>query len=339
MDIKEKVVRTIKEHDLLKKGDKIVLGFSGGPDSTALLFAISEYARANSWTVFPVHINHMLRPGEAERDMKFSIDTAQKLCEDTDGSVKLCRCFTFDCGKLAAEQGMTTEEMGRKLRYEAYRTVAKEIGADAIALAHNAGDQAETILFRILRGTGTDGLSGMAYKRNDEGGIPIVRPLMDCTREEIEAYLEKNKIEFVTDSTNLEPVYQRNRIRLELLPYLAKEFNPNITETLNRLGAIAAEDRDFIRDYAAEACEACVIEREEGKHVVLSRKVLEKLHNAVRFRVYNLCMKELGLESDVSRTHLLEIEKVRLSNNPRAWTPVVANYRVERDHDKLTFIK
>ncbi|MDD7216480.1 MAG: tRNA lysidine(34) synthetase TilS, partial [Firmicutes bacterium] len=238
--MKKKILKTIREHNLITEGMHIVLGLSGGPDSVCLFSVLTELAGEMNLTLHPVHINHRFRPGAAEEDQAY----VEELCRSNGLS---CRSFVYDCPAMAREQKLTPEEAGRKARYEAFFKVAGEIHASgvpaskiAVAVAQNANDQCETILFRILRGTGTDGLSGIAYKRKGQGGFHVIRPLLDITRDEIEKYCADRNLNPRIDHTNSETVYTRNRIRLELIPYLADNFNSNIVETVNRLGRIAA---------------------------------------------------------------------------------------------------
>ena len=263
MDVKQKVLDTIKKHNLLQNGTHIVLGLSGGPDSVCLFDVLCEIACEINLTIHPVHVNHKFRPGAAEEDQKY----VEALCRQR-GLV--CKSFVVDCNKLAQEEGLTSEEAGRKVRYEAFIKTAAEIagrtnctkheaqGKIVIAVAQNANDQAETILFRMLRGTGTDGLAGIAYKRY-EGDVPVIRPLLDVTRDEIEKYCEARNLSPRIDHTNKEAIYARNKIRLELLPYLAENFNVNIIETIDRLGRNAACDKEFLNEEAEHALAAALV--------------------------------------------------------------------------------
>ena len=161
----EKVRRTVEEHKLISKGQHIVVGLSGGPDSVCLFHILMRLRKEYDLTIHPVHINHKFRPGAAERDQAY----VEELCRKNGLE---CRTFVVDCNVMADELHMTSEEAGRKARYDAFYQVANEVGMHEdvkIAVAQNANDQAETILFRLLRGTGTDGLAGIAYERKERG--------------------------------------------------------------------------------------------------------------------------------------------------------------------------
>ena len=317
------VRQTIRSHDLIHKGDHIVLGLSGGPDSVCLFHVLQRLAAELELTIHPVHVNHQFRPGAAERDQAY----VEKLCA---GAGLVCRSFVVDVNAMAKELGMTSEEAGRKARYDAFVQVAAE-AAEAvpaaprvvIAVAQNANDQAETILHRILRGTGTDGLSGIAYKRS-ERGIPVIRPLLDVARSEIEDYCAANDLEPVIDHTNNEPIYTRNKIRLEILPLL-EQYNPNIIAGLTRLGRIAAADKDCLWQQAEAAygklriaggaemagCNASGAE-EGGGSIVLDREGLATLPAAIRHRVIAKAFGEAGLVSDISEERLQAADAIIL---------------------------
>ena len=263
--------------------------------------------------LYPVHINHKFRPGAAERDQ----DYVENLCAEHG-----IRCTTVvrDCGKLAAELGMTDEEAGRKVRYDAFRSVAEEIAAGRdgespvspehikIAVAQNANDQAETILFRLLRGTGPDGLAGIAYSRS-EGRFRVIRPVLDITRSEIESYCRDNRLDPVIDHTNSETVYARNRIRLELLPLLERDYNPGIMSALVRLGRIAADDKDYLCQQTEETYRQAVITEGEDS-VALDLDKVRNGHRAVRHRLLMKALEITGLGSDVTEERLAAADRI-----------------------------
>ena len=226
MDLKLKVRDTIKDNELIAQGDKVLLALSGGPDSLCLLHILHDLQGMLNFSLSALHVNHCIRGAAADADEAFLLEHCKEL------GVEL---FTerVDVPALAKESGKTEEECGRDVRYR----LLKEKGFDKIAVAHNKNDQAETVLMRIVRGTGVKGLAGMEYKREDG----VIRPLLDVERAEIEKYCEDNKLEPRIDSTNSETEYTRNRIRLELIPYLQK-YNPNIIDSLTRLADSARDD-------------------------------------------------------------------------------------------------
>ena len=343
--MKNKVLQTIMKHNLIEKGMHIVVGLSGGPDSVCLFDILGTLAHDWDLKLYAVHINHKLRPGAAENDQAY----VEVLCKKNDVS---CFVFTRDCNALAKEKGLTSEEAGRVVRYESFSEVAKKINESgipkdkiAIALAHNANDQAETILFRIMRGTGTDGLAGIPYKRFDENGFAIVRPILDLKREEIEKYCNIRELHPRIDHTNNENIYARNRIRNMLIPFIEENFNENIIETINRLGQIASGDKEYIGDEALLAYSRALIEENKSKregvddviNIVLSNNVLSSLHNAIRFRVYTITLGKIGMGQNITFAQGELIDKVVMSNSPSAMCDLTDGYVVLREYDRLVF--
>lgn len=367
--MKQRVLETIKTHELLEDGTHIVLGLSGGPDSVCLFDVLLELSAVKNFRIHPVYVNHKFRPGDAERDQEY----VEELCRQRGLT---CRTFTVDCNALAREKGLTSEEAGRKARYDAFfetaQGIAQELtqgfaqgfaqglaqelageleqhctqepsmpGTDkiAIAVAQNANDQAETILFRMLRGTGTDGLAGIAYKRY-ERGFAIVRPLLDVPRDEIEKYCEERNLSPRIDHTNNEAIYARNKIRIELLPMLREKFNPNIIETINRLGKNAAADKDYLAKQARDAYEEA-LEDADGRSctVEVTTAKLDRMHKAVRMRVYNYLLADVGMEENLTEGQLEAIEKVRISQNPSAMCDLADGFRVYKIYHRIRFCR
>lgn len=409
----QNVKKLIQKEYLLQKGMHVIVGLSGGPDSVCLFDMLCRLAEELALQLYPVHVNHQFRPGAAERDQAF----CETLCTTRGWP---CRSFVYDCAQIAEAEGMTAEEAGRKVRYEAFGMTAadllrRDIAAQeiAIAVAQNANDQAETILFRILRGTGTDGLAGIAKKRyetvryddaevseevcgaytreqaqhsvNDgkETGmreelcsrddarraaaqIAVIRPLLETQRAEIERYLAERNMTACIDQTNAEPIYTRNKIRLELLPYLAEQYNENIIAALNRLGSIAQHDKAYLQETAARAfadarvcgetaargeTAGCV---EAASHSEISAKqetavrgreaalylscdVLRGLHTAIRTRVYQRALQEIGMTENFSSVQAEAIEHLLYAESPSAETALTGGYRVARVYNRLRF--
>ena len=383
----QSVKKLIQKEYLLQKGMHVIVGLSGGPDSVCLFDMLCRLAEELALQLYPVHVNHQFRPGAAERDQAF----CETFCTTRGWP---CRSFVYDCAQIAEAEGMTAEEAGRKVRYEAFGMTAadllrRSIAAQeiAIAVAQNANDQAETILFRILRGTGTDGLAGIAKKRYEtvrwetaaksaEAQIAVIRPLLETQRAEIERYLAERNMTACIDQTNAEPIYTRNKIRLELLPYLAEQYNENIIAGLNRLGSIAQHDKAYLQETAARAfadARVCAAgqdaegllwaqaqkmprsmgERTDGalcqeadrtlraqtaaREILLSCDVLRGLHTAIRTRVYQRALQEIGMTENFSSVQAEAIEHLLYAESPSAETALTGGYRVARVYNRLRF--
>ena len=453
----------IQNEELLHEGMHVIIGLSGGPDSVCLFDLLCRLADDMRLQLYPVHVNHQFRPGAAEADQAFT----EALCMERGWP---CRSFVYDCARIAEEENLTSEEAGRKARYEAFGIVAAEllrrgIAAQnvAIAIAQNANDQAETILFRILRGTGTDGLAGIAKKRyetvrydaaevseeargqnrqrtdqlcgqaavevsekargaytqeqaqhsTNEGKetgmreelcpcddarraaepvktaiarIAVVRPLLETQRAEIEQYLSERGMTACIDQTNAEPIYTRNQIRLELLPYLATHYNENIITALNRLGRIAQSDKAYLQETAARAfeeararaageraatlpkqgnraccipdnlaeepaCSAAVLAADVGtdeaveacaqkpKVVYLDCETLRALHAAIRTRVYQRALREVGMAENFSSAQAEAIDHILYAASPSARTELADGFRAARVYGRMKFYR
>ncbi len=331
----EKVRKTIKDNNLIENGEHIVVGLSGGPDSVCLFHVLLSLCKEMDLHIYPVHINHKFRPGAAEHDQAYVEDLCHSLGLD-------CRVFTEDCHALAERTGMTDEEAGRKVRYDSFRKVAEETVASGaapehvkIAVAQNANDQAETILFRLMRGTGPDGLAGISHSRS-EGPFTVIRPLLDTYRSEIEEYCSLSGLEPVTDHTNSQTVYSRNKIRLQLLPYMKKEYNTNIMAALTRLGRIAGEDKDYIWQQVEKAYQDALVSA-DGYETVLDLEKTRRLHKAIRHRVLMHALDHAGLSQDVTQERLAAADRLIDSEN-RGGTKTIQlpyGYEIKLSYGKL----
>lgn len=234
----EKALETVEKHRMIQQGDTVAAGVSGGADSVALLDFLCRIREELSLTVAVCHLNHRLRGGESDRDEAFTRDLAA-------GYGLPFRCRRADAAEYAEEHRCSVEEAGRALRYAFFRECAGEGGR--IATAHTLSDSMETLLLNLCRGTGLRGLRGIPPVRGQ-----IVRPLIACTRQEVEAYCRQRGLGWVTDSSNLSPDYARNRVRLEVLPRLA-ELNPALPAAFAGLMGRMEEQWRLVSSLAEEA--------------------------------------------------------------------------------------
>ena len=229
-------VRSLEDH---ARG--VVAAVSGGADSVALLHALLAMRDpAVPFRVTIAHLNHQLRGAESDADEAFTADLHARLTAAGVPALGL-RLHRIDVGATARAAGANLEATARRVRYEWLTDIAREAGARWVATGHTADDQAETVLHRLLRGTGLQGLRGIAARRELAPGVGLVRPLLQTTRAEIVAYLNQRGQPFREDSTNRDPAYTRNRIRTELLPHLAAQYNPAVSLVLARLAEQAEE--------------------------------------------------------------------------------------------------
>lgn len=285
-----RVKDTVSLHNLLQKGDRVLVALSGGADSVCLLEVLSALSDEFGLSLSAAHLHHGLRGDEADGDAAF----AEELCKKKKIPFFMHRA---DVRALANESGMSLEEAGRKARYDFFHKLQKEYGFTKIATAHHAGDNVETVLMRLLRGTGPMGLGGVPYQNES-----VIRPLLDVTRDEIEVYLNENGLPFRTDSTNLEQSFTRNKIRHSLVPFLEKEFNPNFRRNF----------QEQIRLYAR--CGAYIKEETEALFSRLAQPIsngfgfdCQKLKLEPSFLTESmlyLCMTKVFPGKDVTNSHV-----------------------------------
>lgn len=311
--MKRRVLNIVREYRLIEGNDNILIGLSGGADSMALLYILLELQERIDFNILIAHVNHGVRGDDALGDQKFVEKQAKKL--NIPYYTKNVDMVGYGKGK-----GITSEEAGRELRYGFFRDILKDAGGGKIAVAHNKNDQAETLIMRFIRGTGVDGLKGMEYIAGD-----IIRPILGINRKDIEEYIEKNNIEIVTDMTNFQPIYNRNKIRLELIPYIKENFNPNIIEAMWRMSEISAIDSDYLEKQTEEKYMDLV--KSEGMGiVVLDANGFLDLHTSMSQRVLRNSVLRVGgslqgiSEAQISNAmYLIESKEtgkeVHLSNN------------------------
>lgn len=238
MSISSLVLKTIEKHNMIEPGDKIIAAVSGGADSVCMLNLLQSLKAELGFSLCCAHLNHGLRGKAADHDEEFVRALCTQLGIDFYSK-------TVDVAKVAEEKKITCEEAGRMARYDFFNELKKTYGYSKVATAHNKNDNAETVLMRIIRGTGVDGLSGIPYTRDDG----VIRPVLDISRQQIEEYCRENGLDFCTDATNLENDFTRNKIRNLLIPYIEKEFNTRISDSLIRLSEAAEEDSKFLKAY------------------------------------------------------------------------------------------
>lgn len=331
------VLRKIKETYLIEEGQVVITGFSGGPDSLCLLDAMVRLSESMKLTVIPVHINHMLREAAAKEQAH-----AEDICA---GYGLEPISIEADCKEVAEEGKISIEEAGRVLRYGIFHSIAESLcsqiedqDAICIAVAHNADDQSETVLFRIIRGTGIHGLAGIRPLRMDPD-FPIVRPLLNVTRAEIEAYIEEAGLEPNIDESNYETEYSRNKLRLELIPEIEKNYNPKFSENLRHLAEMALIDDDCMRNVALEVIEAnseFVENGGVGQFIINSDEVIE-MHIAIVRRIVQIIFEQLGIEEAMSYTLVSEVIDIMLSSNPSARMTLPGDISVHRRYGKTIF--
>lgn len=284
MNLYGEILRKNKKDNLVEKNDKIVVGFSGGPDSVFLVEMLMKLRENINFDMVLVHINHLLRGENSDGDEKFSIEYGKK---------KGLQVFSrkINITALGKDKGLTLEEAGRKARYDLFKEVFEKIGANKIALAHNKDDQLETFMFRLTRGAGLEGLEGIVAKRD-----VYIRPISEIYKKDIVEYLNKNSIPYRIDETNFENEFTRNSIRLDLIPFIEKRYNPKFKD---KLYSLIEEIREVNK----------VLEIRLEKYVVNNKLSIEKLKKLDKYLLSKVLIQYLysyGIEVSRKKIQLIE---------------------------------
>uniref|UniRef100_UPI004055A1B6 tRNA lysidine(34) synthetase TilS n=1 Tax=Agathobacter sp. TaxID=2021311 RepID=UPI004055A1B6 len=293
----KKIRKQMEEFHMAGKSDCIAAAVSGGADSVCLLLLLKELQKSMGFSLEAIHIEHGIRGEESRKDAFF----VEGLCK----KLKIpCKVVSVDVPSFAKTQKVGMEEAARILRYQAFQKYALQKQAK-IALAHHMDDNAETVLFQMLRGSSLTGLSGILPIRQDEGGVTYIRPLLVADRREIEAYLERAGQEFCLDSTNLENDYSRNYLRNVAMPHL-KQVNRQAVSHISRMAASIAEVRDFMEAEAKRQMAHLV--KQESDAWSLDIKGMEALHPALKKQVaYGFIGKAAGSKKDIAATHVEQL--------------------------------
>ena len=317
------VLSTLKNKCKVQKGEKIIVALSGGADSVTLLDVLLEISKGGfPLEIFAAHVNHNLRGEESQRDEDFVKDLCQK---------RGVTLFTesVDVARLSGERGESIELCARNVRYDFFFELSAKLGA-RIATAHTLSDCQETMLYNIARGTTLHGLTSIPYTRED-----VIRPLLDVTRAQVEAYCKERDLSFVTDSTNMdESVCKRNKIRHSVLPPL-KDLNEGFDRNFGRLREDLLLADDFLRESARKAVDQC------ATAFGFSAEKISKLHPALRRRTIALIAEDAGAEFE--NQHILLCEKLLNSFGAvmllRGFTAVCTQgvFRVVKSADTVDF--
>lgn len=296
--MEKKFLENLKQFNL-KKNTSILLAVSGGEDSVTMLDLFSKYKDMFDLNLFVCHFNHSLRK-EADFDENFVKNL----------SIKYNLKFFSkkeDVEKFSYENKFSTEEGARILRYKFFYEVIESENIDFLATAHNKDDLAETVIMRILRGTGINGLIGITKKRNN-----IIRPLLDFSKAQIKNYVLENNLKFVQDNTNFLDVYKRNNIRLNLIPKLKKEFNPNVVDALCKLSTIACDYDNISKEYIFSKKENLWTKKDNKIFIDINK--LKNESKSFRYILYRNFFEKISKNPDgISFLLIEEIDKLIFS--------------------------
>lgn len=324
--LKEEVLKTIKDNNLINEGDKIVIGVSGGPDSICLLHLLNNLTNTLKITIYVAHINHSIRE-VADMETKYVQDFCKKIGVE-------CFVKKEDILNLAKKQKKGTEEVGRQVRYSFFDEVLEKTNSNKIATAHNSNDRAETVILNILRGSGISGLKGIEAIRDQK----YIRPLINTDRESIEKYCEENNLEPKIDETNKENIYTRNKVRNVVIPYIKKEFNQNIIKTINRLSTVATEENDYLMKITKQ--EYANISNIENGIITLDLKRFNNLELVIKRRLILYTINEaIHTTNGIEKVNLDDIVKLCSNNIGNKYLTPIKEIKIYVKKGKVYFIK
>lgn len=332
MELFKKVLQTIKEHSLLQKGDRLLLGVSGGPDSVFLLHLLNQLRSQFQLKIIVLHINHQLRSRASLRDEDF----VKKIASDLNLPFLAKR---IDVLAYQKKNKLSLEEAGRNLRHQVFAEVCRTQKIKKVVLAHTASDQVETILMNLCRGTSWKGLSGMAYKQKfkiEEGDkiteFYVIRPLLDCFKEEILADLKNRGIEYRIDQSNRHLNFTRNFFRHRIIPYFEK-INPAFKTNLLRQAKEVALLKEVVKKELTRLI--CNAARYIEGRVELNLLKWQKLNSFYRHEVIWFLIAKFFSTKDLSRVHLEEVVSLLEKGKVGRFKILPNNLAVYKDYDKI----
>lgn len=299
----DRVLETIKKYNMIQKGDKVVVAVSGGPDSMSLLNSLINIKKVIELEIVVAHVNHMIRE-VADEETEY----VRNFCNKYN---LMCYIKKIDVIKKAESEKISTEEAGRNARYDFFDEVFIKENANKIAIAHNANDNAETVLMNIIRGTGVSGLKGIEPVRLQK----YIRPLIEIERAEIEQYCEDEKLNPKFDKSNEENIYTRNKVRNLLIPYIKNQFNTNITQAINRLSELADQETKYIDNVVQKVYEEiCIFESSKDNdltkidEIVIDLKKYNNVDVYIKGKIIMLCAyKIFGTTKGIEKKHIEDI--------------------------------
>ncbi len=321
-----KILKTIKQYSMLKANDSVLVGVSGGADSIALLMILNTLTKKIPIKLTVGHLNHMIRGDKAEQEAGFVKSISEYLNID-------CILGERDVPLLKKNKKISMQEAAREARYEFFFEAAKKINAQKIALGHNADDQAETLIMRLLRGSSLKGLCSIPPVRDN-----IIRPLISVKREEIEFYLKNLNQPYIKDESYKELNYLRNRVRHHLIPMLREHYNPETVSTLSKTAEMLRNDYDFIDSRSHDWVSRYSEELNSEIYCNINNLLNQSPSQWGRF-IIKMVEKIQGNTRKVSYKHIEEVKELIKSKRPSGFTRLPCNLYVLREYHNLVFTK
>lgn len=311
-----KILRNIKQNELINPGDRIIAAVSGGADSVCLFDVLFKLKKELKIDLLICHFNHKLRGEESERDFEFVRNLAEE------------RGVEFVGGEAKSENLYKSEKSARDARYAFFEKILKEGREGKVAIAHNKNDFIETFFLRLVRGSGMRGLKSIPYRRQN-----FIRPLLTVSRKEIEVYLKKEGLSYQKDSTNLKIDFSRNLIRLKIMPLFLK-INPNLLDTVSGNIASVEEDYDLLDGLIVDNYKDILIE-ENTKSVILSWKKWLPLQPALRAGVIRLAISKISSLDDITFKQISDVVSMLDKGEGKKFKPLPHSLRVSLESGKI----
>ena len=328
--MKEKILEVIRKYNLIESGDKLVLGVSGGPDSMCMLDILNDiknYKNLNlKFDIVVAHVNHMIRE-EADRDEQY----VKEYCEKNNIEFY---SRSIDVQKIGNNMKIGTEEAGRNVRYEFFDEILKLTKSNKIAIAHNKNDKIETILMNLFRGSGLLGLKGIEAKNGK-----YIRPLIECERSKIEEYCSEKNLNPRIDKTNFDNTYTRNKVRNVVIPYIKKEFNPNIINTIDRLSELVSEEEEYIDKQVKKIYNDILVKEDlEEKEIILDLKKFNSQEKVIKSRLVLYTITRIfGSSKGIEKIHIEDIIKLCSKNIGNKYLTPNKNTKILVNNGKIYF--
>ncbi len=329
--MEEEILKVIRKYNLIEKGDRLVLGVSGGPDSMCMLDILNKIKNNSDidmeFSIVVAHVNHMIRE-EANSDEQYVKEYCKK--NNIDFYSK-----SIDVQKIGNNMKIGTEEAGRKVRYEFFDEILELTNSNKIAIAHNKNDKIETIFMNLFRGSGILGLKGIEAKNGK-----YIRPLIECERDKIEKYCVENNLNPRIDKTNFDNTYTRNKIRNVVIPYIKKEFNPNIINTIDRLSELVSEEETYIEKHVEETYSKLLIKEDLlNKTVILDLKQFNCQEKVIKSRLVLYTIARLfGSTKGIEKIHIDDIVKMCSKNIGNKYLTPNKNTKILVNDGKIYFL-
>ncbi len=330
------LVNLIKSHNILEEGDRVLAAVSGGPDSVCMLHVLKELSILLNLELFVFHLDHQVRGEESREDAEFVKAMAERM--EIPSFI-----YSFDVPRYRRITGLSLQEAARRVRLRLMARTAEKIKASKAALGHNSDDQVETILMRMIRGSGPEGLTGMSmvnkFPVSGDSGTLIIRPLLEISRNQIEMYCRENNLSYRRDPSNERTLYQRNKIRLELIPHLQQHYNPQIKEALLNMSRSLDRENRFMEEQAHLVFLQLMLEESTGR-IILEGSRLTKLHPALQSRIFRMALSRIkGNLRAVEYKHIESIYRLLHEGGPHASLSLPGGIIVQKRYQQLQFLR